>query len=150
MTAATRPAARRPEPLVAAKPRALLGLTLGELAIRFLLGALASVTAGLVSLGLGARAGGIPLALPAILVASITLEQRKGDRAAVKDHATFAPLGALGMVAFAAGVVVLLGRLPLGIVLALATAAWALTAFAAYLVVEAVRRRRCSTDPRET
>ena len=150
MTAVTPSADRRPEPLVAAKPRALLGLTLGELAIRFLLGALASLAAGLVSLAFGARAGGIPLALPAILVASITLEQRKGDRTAMKDHATFAPLGALGMVAFAVAMVALLGRLPLGLVLVLATVAWALTALAGYLVVEAVRRRRCPTAPHGT
>ena len=45
---------------------------------------------------------------------------------------------------FAAAVVGLLGRLPLTLVLALATAAWALTAFAGYLVVEAVRRRRAA------
>ena len=131
-----------PEPLAGARPRALLGLTAGELAVRFALGALASVAAGLVALAFGARTGGIPLALPAIFVASITLEQRKGGRDEMQHQVTGAPLGALGMVAFALTVVGLLGRMPLGAVLALATAAWLVAAGAAYLVTEAVRRRR--------
>ncbi len=75
-------------------------------------------------------------------MASITLEQRKGDREAVEDEVRYAPLGALGMVAFAGAVAGLLGRLPLALVLVLATIAWALTAGAGYVLVEAVRRRR--------
>ena len=142
MTATARHPGSDPEPLAGAKPRALLGLTPGELALRFAFGAVASVAAGLVTQVFGARTGGIPLALPAIFVASITLEQRKGGRDEMQHQVTGAPLGALGMVAFALTVVALLGRLPLGVVLALATAAWLVVAGAAYLVVEALRRRR--------
>ena len=130
------------EALATAKPKALLGLTLSELALRFVLGAFDSVAAGLVALAFGARTGGIPLALPAIFVAAITLEQRKGSRDDVQHQVTGAPLGALGMVAFALTVVWLLGRLPLAAVLALATAAWAAVAVAGYLVVQAGVRRR--------
>ena len=142
MTSATEASGRRSEPLADAKPRALLGLTPGELTIRFVLGGLASAVAGGVALAFGARTGGIPLALPAILVASITLEQRKGNREAAQEEVTFAPLGALGMVVFAVAVAGLLGRLPLALVLIVATAAWAVTAGAGYLIIEAVRRRR--------
>lgn len=130
------------EPLAEARPRKLLGLSAGELGLRFVFGAAASVVAGLVSLWFGARLGGVPLALPAILIASITLEQRKGGREAVEKEVAGAPLGAVGMVAFAATVVALLRRMPLAAVLALATAAWFATAVAAYLVVQAFHRNR--------
>lgn len=129
------------EPSAGVEPAALLGLTPGELALRFFLGAAASVAAGLVSLAWGARAGGVLLAVPAIFVASITLEERKGGRDEVQHQVSGAPIGALGMVAFALTVTGLLGRLPLAAVLAAATGAWAVTALAGYLVVEAIRRR---------
>ncbi len=142
MTATADRTAPGSEPLAGARPRALLGLTLGELALRFALGALASVAAGLVTLAFGTRTGGIPLALPPIFVAAVTLEQRKAGGGEVEHQVTGAPLGALGMVAFALTVVALLGRLPLAAVLAVATAAWAVVAVGAYLIVEVVRRRR--------
>lgn len=129
------------EPLVGAKPKALLGLSVGELAIRFTMGALASLAAGIVAQAFGTRIGGIPLALPAIFVASITLEQRKGGRDEMQDEVTGAPLGAIGMVAFAATVVALVEHLPLVAVLVLATLAWAAVSAAAYLVVQLVCRR---------
>lgn len=147
MTAAARRTGSGSEPLAGAKPRAVLGLTLGEVALRLALGALASIAAGIVSLAFGARTGGIPLALPAIFVASITLEQRRESRDEVQHQVSGAPLGALGMVAFALTVVALLGRMPLAAVLALATGAWVVVAVAAYLVLAvAVRRRRPPDD----
>lgn len=146
MTATADRAGSDAEPLADARPRALLGLTLAELALRFVLGAAASVGAGLVTLAFGTRVGGVPLALPAIFVASITLEQRKCGRREMQDQVTGAPLGALGMVVFALTVVALLGRWPLAAVLALATAAWAVVAIAAYLIVEAARRLRSTDD----
>ncbi len=50
MTSATEASAPDSEKLADAEPRLLLGLTPGELAIRFVLGGLASVAAGLVAL----------------------------------------------------------------------------------------------------
>ena len=141
MTATARRAGSDQEPLAGAKPRALLGLTPGELALRFAFGAVASVAAGLVTQAFGARTGGIPLALPVIFVASITLEQRKGGRDEMQDEVSGAPIGAIGMVAFALTVVALVEHLPLVAVLAVATLAWAAVSAVTYVVVEAIRRR---------
>lgn len=135
------------EPLAGAKPGALRGLSAGELAIRFAMGALASLVAGLVAQAYGARLGGIFLALPAIFVASVTLEQRKDSRGAMQDQVTGAPIGALGMIAFALTVAALVERLSLFAVLALATLAWAAVSLIAYLVVQAVcRPQRTAED----
>lgn len=134
------------EPLAGAKPSALKDLSIGELAIRFAMGALASLAAGLVAQAFGTRLGGIPLALPAIFVASITLEQRKDSRDAMQHQVTGAPLGALGMIAFALTVVALVERLPLAAVLALATLAWVAVSLAAYLIVQLVCRPRDGDD----
>ena len=130
------------EPLAGAKPSALKDLGIGELALRFTMGALASVAAGLVAQAFGTRLGGIPLALPAIFVASITLEQRKDSRDAMQHQVTGAPIGALGMIAFALTVVALVERLHLAAVLALATLAWAAVSLVAYLTVQLVCRSR--------
>ena len=128
------------EPLADAKPRALKDLTAGELALRFAMGALASLAAGGVAQAFGTRIGGIPLALPAIFVASITLEQRKDSRRAMQHQVSGAPLGALGMIAFALTVVALVERANLVAVLALATLAWAAVSLIAYLVVQHFHR----------
>ena len=144
----TATADRTEQPLASAKPKALLGLTAGELAIRFVCGALASIAAGLVAHRYGIRTGGIFLALPAIFVASITLEERKGSRDDMQHQVSGAPLGALGMVVFALVVVALVDRLHLAVVLTLATLAWAAVAATLYLVVELFRRRHSSDDSR--
>jgi hypothetical protein len=73
-----------------------------DYAIRFALGALISVIAGIVGKAVGPRVGGVFLAFPAILPASLTLIQEKeGTRRADRD-AIGAVLGALALVAFAA------------------------------------------------
>jgi hypothetical protein len=134
------------EPLAGARLSALRGLSAGELGVRFAMGAVASFVAGLVAQAYGARLGGIPLALPAIFVASITLEQRKDSRGAMQDQVTGAPIGALGMIAFALTVVALVERLPLVATLALATLAWAAVSLVAYLVVQLVFRPGYAED----
>jgi uncharacterized membrane protein (GlpM family) len=135
----------RQEPRAGVKPSALKDLSFSELAIRFTMGALASLAAGLVAQAFGTRIGGIPLALPAIFVASITLEQRQDSRDAMQHQVTGAPLGALGMIAFALTVVALVERLPLAAVLALATLAWVAVSLAAYGIVQVVCRPRSDT-----
>ncbi|MGY8707843.1 hypothetical protein RAD16_19050 [Bradyrhizobium sp. 18BD] len=87
-----------------------------EYGIRFLLGGLATVFAGIVSAHFGVAVGGLFLALPAIFCASATLiesherrakeraglsGQRRGQQAAALDAAG-AGLGSIGLAAFAA------------------------------------------------
>lgn len=99
-----------------------------ELAVRFGLGALVSAVAAVVGLLAGARDGGILLAAPAILMASITLLARdKGvDQAREDTHGAF--LGAWGLLAFAAVGALGFHRLATPLVLALAVLAWLVTA----------------------
>ncbi len=101
-------------------------------AIRFAFGAATSVIAGLVTLLHGAVSGGVFLAFPAILAATLTLlEQDKGPVAAVADSRG-ALVGALGLAAFASVVVALGGRLNPAAVLAVAMAAWIGVSLALY------------------
>jgi uncharacterized membrane protein YfcA len=87
-----------------------------EYGIRFLLGGLASVLAGMVGAQFGVSVGGLFLALPAIFCASATLIEsherrskekaglsgrRRGQQAAALDAAG-AGLGSIGLAAFAA------------------------------------------------
>lgn len=87
-----------------------------EYGVRFLLGGLATVFAGIVSARFGTAVGGLFLALPAIFCASATLieshqrrakekaglsGQRRGRQAAALDAAG-AGLGSIGLAAFAA------------------------------------------------
>jgi hypothetical protein len=87
-------------------------------------------------------ASGPLLALPAILIASLTLiADDDGLRAAI-DDARGAVLGALGLVAFAAIAWRLLGHLPTWQVLVLATLGWALVSLLLYVAQRLVLRRR--------
>lgn len=86
-----------------------------EYGVRFLLGGLATVLAGIVGAGFGVSVGGLFLALPAIFCASATLIEsherrakekaglngrRRGRQAAALD-AVGAGLGSIGLAAFA-------------------------------------------------
>ena len=111
-----------------------------ELAIRFALGAAASLLAGFTTLVFGPRVGGLFLAFPAILVASLTLiEKKEGNRAAVHDIEG-AVLGAVGLAAFALAFEAALRATALGFALALAFGAWIATSISLYLTTELTRR----------
>ena len=100
--------------------------------IRFCAGAGASLVAALVSQFAGSAAGGPLLALPAILIASLTLiADEDGLRAAI-DDSRGAVLGGIGLVVFAAIAWRLFGRLPTWLVLVLATGGWVATSLALY------------------
>ncbi len=64
-----------------------------DLAVRFVAGALTSVAAGAVTIAFGARAGGIVLAFPAILAASLTLIEQQENSAEAREDARGAVLG---------------------------------------------------------
>jgi hypothetical protein len=108
--------------------------------IRLSAGAAASAGAALVSQFAGVAASGPLLALPAILIASLTLiGENDGTSVAVED-ARGAVLGGIGLIAFAIVAFLLLGRVPTWIALIAATAAWTAVSLVAYLSQRAIQR----------
>jgi hypothetical protein len=97
--------------------------------------------AGVISLAFGATAGGMFLAFPAILPASLTLiEKKEGPEAAIHDL-DGAILGAGALGAFALVASVGLRRFSAALVLPAALATWLGASLIAYAVVELLRRR---------
>jgi Protein of unknown function (DUF3147) len=113
-----------------------------QASIRFAAGAGASLAAALVAQFFGSRVAGPLLALPALLVASLTFIAGEDGRHAAIDDSRGAVLGALGLVAFAVVCWRLLGSLPTWLVLVAATAAWAATSLLFYALQRLVRRLR--------
>lgn len=116
-----------------------------EYGVRFLLGGLATVFAGIIGQYFGAAVGGLFLALPAILCASATLIEsherrtkekaglsgrRRGQQAAALDAAG-AGLGSLGLAGFAAAFYALVATSVIG-AFAAAILAWAAVSVSAW------------------
>jgi hypothetical protein len=134
--------ARGPEPPFGFDLRRLGNIKRGEVGRRFVLGAGASLLAGGVTLLLGPRAGGLFLAFPAILLASLTLLEKKEGRAAAVASSEGAVLGAIGLAVFALVFEAVLPRSGPGLAFVLALAGWIGTSVALYAAVEVVGRRR--------
>ena len=114
--------------------------------MRFAAGAAASLLAALVSAVFGSRTAGPLLALPAILIASLTLiADEDGLRSAI-DDSRGAVLGGIGLAAFAVVVWQGFGHLPTWLVLVLATLAWAAVSLLLYAVQRLARKTRESVS----
>jgi uncharacterized membrane protein (DUF4010 family) len=107
-----------------AKPRAML--------MRFVAGALASLVSGILGLLFGEHIGGIPLAFPAVLVASLTLIEEQEDSEEAREDSRGAMAGAAALSVFAVVAALLFGTLPGGIALALAVLTWLAVSFGLY------------------
>jgi hypothetical protein len=105
-----------------------------DLLIRFVAGAVTSVTSGLVTLAFGARAGGILLAFPAILAASLTLIEQQEDSADAREDARGAIAGGCALAVFAAVAAASFGHVAGALALAIAALAWMVTAGLLYVV----------------
>lgn len=103
-----------------------------ELGYRFLSGALTSVCAGLLALWLGPRVGGLLLAFPAILAASLTLIEEQEDSVEAREDARGAVLGSCAMAAFAAIAALALHGLAGALALLLAAVGWVAVCLAGY------------------
>lgn len=116
-----------------------------EYGVRFLLGGLATVLAGIVSARFGLSVGGLFLALPAILCASATLIEsherrakekaglsgrRRGQQGAALDAAG-AGLGSIGLAAFASVFYLVVSTTAIGAFIA-AILAWAAVSILAW------------------
>lgn len=129
-------------PLMAIDMSQLRDIRWQDLAIRFAFGAVISVIAGIVGLNIGERIGGILLAFPAILPATLTLiDKRQGKERSFHDlQGTVA--GAFGLVGFGIVASVTFGHFNVLIVLVLAFLAWTLMAGLLYLVWAGWLRRK--------
>jgi hypothetical protein len=111
-----------------------------EYALRFVFGGTVAVATTLLGARFGLAIGGMCLAFPSILPASLTLVRRHGGRDRAVDDARGARLGALGLAAFALVVYATVGRMPSPVVLAAATCAWIAVAAGSWFLVERARR----------
>lgn len=128
--------AKRPvgdNPLAAVDLGQLREIHKTDLLIRFASGATISLAAGAVGLIFGARIGGILLAFPAILPATLTLIARKeGERHSFHDlQGTVA--GACGLVGFGIVGTLSIGHMNILIASLAALCAWAVVAGTLYL-----------------
>ena len=115
-------------------PAALAKTRLHEYVVRFLFGGLVTAATGVVAHHFGPGIGGLFLAFPAILPASLTLVQEHDGREQAVDDARGACLGGLGLAAFAA-VVWSATMWRSGIVLVAATLAWLVVSVVLWSVV---------------
>lgn len=130
------------EPVVGVSPGGLRQVPRRDLAIRFAFGAGVSTVASLIAIGFGARAGGLMLAFPAILPATLTLlEQEESTRKAADDDLG-SVLGALGLAAFAVLAWWLFVRAGGAATIAAAGFAWLATSAGCYFLVRAIAARR--------
>jgi hypothetical protein len=117
------------------QPARLEEIGASDLLIRFAFGALISIVAGVVSLLWNAKAGGMFLAFPAILPATLTLIEKKQSKREAEEDDEGAILGSVAMFAFAATATWTLTALPAGLSLAAAGTAWLSAAVLLYIVV---------------
>ena len=97
----TQPAETPDEEAPGVDPGKLRKVPLSDFLIRFAFGAAVSAVAGGVTLLQGPRIGGLFLAFPAILPATLTLLEKRDGLAQAASDTRGASLGALGMAAFA-------------------------------------------------
>jgi len=95
-----------------------------EYVLRFVFGGLVTVGAGLVADAYGPAIGGLMLAFPAILPASLTLVKRHDGREKATDDARGARIGSVALIAFAIPIWLGAEEGPFPFMLALATLAW--------------------------
>ena len=129
-------------------PKALRKTGIGEYAVRFLFGGAVAVGTGLVAERYGPVIGGLFLAFPAILPASLTLVERHDGRSQAADDARGAALGSVGLAAFALVAWRSAGVAPAVVVLGLATFAWAAISVGVWFVLYgSVRPRNGRSRP---
>lgn len=133
-------AGRDREPLFGARLSDLRRASRRDMAIRFGFGVAISAVSAIVGITAGARAGGLLLAFPAILPATLTLIEKQDGEASARDDDNGAMLGALALLAFAVVGWQAFPRLGPAVAIPAATLAWLLTAVALYVLTRLRRR----------
>ncbi|MEV6983563.1 DUF3147 family protein [Sphaerisporangium sp. NPDC051017] len=115
------------------EPAKLRQIAPAAMALRFAFGAVVSMVSGWVGGRWGPLEGGIFLAFPAVLAATLTLiETEERNRILAAQDARGAVLGAIGMIAYALCVWTLATRIPAVAAMAAGTAARAIVAIVLY------------------
>ncbi|HEY4463250.1 MAG TPA: DUF3147 family protein, partial [Streptosporangiaceae bacterium] len=96
----------------------------GALAARFAFGFAVSVVAGLIGVAAGQRAGGVMLAAPAVLPATLTIIERREGRGPAVTEAQGSVPGAVALIGFALVAAATTARIPLAGALFAALATW--------------------------
>jgi len=109
--------------------------------IRFAFGAGVSALAAIVTKVWGPTVGGLFLAFPAILLASLTLVAKEEGAHRAREDARGAALGALGLIGFGIVVWATTPQWPVWVTLLAATIAWAAVSGMAYLIMAAWHRK---------
>jgi uncharacterized membrane protein (GlpM family) len=129
-------------PLFGADVHAMGRIPRRGLGIRFAFGAAISTIAALIGMWFGPKAGGLLLAFPAILPATLTLIEQEESQRKVEAIDTGAIAGAAALVAFAAVAWWLLPSVGVAAALVAATVVWLVSAIGLYLVLRVVFRER--------
>ena len=106
----------------------------GEMAVRFAFGAVVALVAAIVGALAGPKVGGLFLAFPAILPASLTLIEKKEGMPKAWSDASGGAIGAIGMAAFALTALLLL-RVNPALALILALVAWIVVSTGLYFLI---------------
>lgn len=114
-------------------PGALREIRPGALVVRFAFGAALSVVAGLIGIAAGQRAGGVMLAAPALLPATLTMIEKEEGRGPAVTEVKGAVPGTLALAGFAVVAAATLTTLPLAAALPSALATWVVVAIGGYL-----------------
>lgn len=109
-------------------PAGLKKASFKEHAARFLFGGVVTVLTGLVAHAWGPEIGGLFLAFPAILPASLTLVKDHDGRRKVLEDARGARASSIGLLAFAICIFTLGERIDPALTLLVATASWLMVA----------------------
>lgn len=124
-------------------PRASLGklrrVAAWEYALRFAAGGAITAVTGLIAERWGPAVGGLFLAFPAILPASLTLVRQHDGRWRALDDARGSRVGVIALASFAGVVAFTAARWPPVVFLPVATAIWLVVAVVAWRVVLARR-----------
>ncbi len=121
------------EPLIGVHRGAFHDLPAADLLVRFGFGAAISSVAGIVSALAGSEPGGILLAFPAILPATLTLIEKEESERQAEDLDVGSILGAAALAAFAVVVWRCMGSGSALLVLSAATASWLAVAILLYV-----------------
>ena len=130
--------------------RALRRVRAWEYLLRFAFGGAVTVATALVARAGGPDVGGLFLAFPAILPASLTLVARHDGRRQATQEARGAFLGAFALAAFAVVAELLAPRTAPAVTLLTATATWLVTAVLAWTIHERLRHLGSAHVPHPT
>jgi hypothetical protein len=130
-------------------------LKLKDYILRFLFGGAISVLAAFITQVLNVRIGGVFMAFPAILLASLTMISREDGKYNAEEDARGGIVGAVAFVVTAIVLILTLRALSVPVVLFMALIVWLICAFGLYALsytlgwLRVQKSQRCTSDARK-